>query len=258
MSGRRAAGLAAGLAALSVTAACGEAPGPVVFAAASTTDVVQGVADRLGAQAGRPVAVSVGASSVLARQIAAGAPADVYVTADSAWVGWLVARGVAVRRRRVVAGGRLVVVGPAGARAPSLAGALAGRVALADPSHVPAGRYARRALERAGLWGEVGPRVVAAGDVRAALAAVQTGAADRAVVYATDAAKAAGVAVVWRLPPSPGVRFEVAQLTPAGAGAYAALVRPEVWAAAGFEPVGPAQPEPVEPESAGRAAVPGR
>ena len=237
-AGRRPGRVTARLAvALVLVGGCGDAPDVVVFAAASTTDVVEAVARQVEAETGRSVAVSVGASSVLARQIARGAPADVYVTADSAWVGWLAARGVAVRQRRVVAGGRLVVVGPAGSRVADLRSALAGRVALADPAHVPAGQYARRALEARGLWDDVAPRVVAAGDVRGALAAVQTGAADRAVVYATDAAKAGGVAVVWRLPPSPAVRFEVAQITESGSGVFAALARPDGWTAAGFEPV---------------------
>ena len=233
---------AAWLAALAVVLGCGGSPDAVVFAAASTADVAQAVADRVGAETGRTVAVSVGASSALARQVAAGAPADVYLTADPAWADWLADRGVEATPRRVVAGGRLVVVGPADTAASGARDALSGRVALADPSHVPAGRYARRALEAAGLWDDVAPRVVATGDVRGALAAVQTGAADRAVVYASDVAAAGGVGVVWRFAASPDVQFLAARL-PGGPGdraladrVYAELARPEVWAAAGFEP----------------------
>ena len=120
---------------------------------------------------------------------------------------------------------------------------MSGRLALADPSHVPAGRYARRALESAGLWAGVEPRVVVVGDVRAALAAVEVGAADRAVVYASDARRSDRVAVVWRLPPA-DVRFELARLnrqsSAVGGGAladrvYRALAETERWTAAGFD-----------------------
>ena len=213
-------------------------PGPVVFAAASTGDVV-----RAAAPAG--AVVSVAASSVLARQIARGAPAAVFVSADPEWVDWLAGQGLEALDRRVVAEGQLVVVGARGTRrAPSLEAALdgVGRVALADPAHVPAGRYARRALERAGLWGDVEARVVGAGDVRAALAAVETGAADRAVVYATDARASARVAVVAVIPPDPGdpIRTEAALLTPEGRGAFEALVEARgSWADAGFLPPTP-------------------
>lgn len=207
----------------------------VVFAAASTTDVVQGVASQIEAETGRAVLVSVGATSTLARQIARGAPADVFVAADPAWVDWLRREGVPVRQRQTVARGRLVVVGPPGSTAADLRAALAGRIAIADPSHVPAGRYARQSLAAAGLWAEVEPRVVAVGDVRAALAAVEVGAADRAVVYASDACRSARAAVVWTLPPS-DIRFEVARLaTDRGDDVYGSLTRLEVWTAAGFE-----------------------
>ena len=216
-------------------AGCHDAPASVVMAAASTTDVARAAAERVEAETGRRVLVSVGATSALARQIARGAPADVFVAADPAWVDWLAER-VPVRQRQTVARGRLVVVGPPGSTAASLPEALAGRVALADPSHVPAGRYARRSLAAAGVWAEVEPRVVVVGDVRAALAAVELGAAERAVVYASDARRSRRVVTVWRLPPV-DVRFEVAQLGGGrGDALYRALTRPEGWAAAGFEP----------------------
>ena len=212
---------------------CAERSDVVVFAAASTTDVAESVARAVTAETGQSIVVSVGASSVLAQQIARGAPADVYVSADPAWVEWLDGQGVAIAARRVVAGGRMVVVGPLGSTAADARSALKGRVALADPSHVPAGRYARQALDTEGLWDEVEPRAVFTGSVRGALAAVETGAADRAVVYASDAA-VGRVARLWAFPPSPAIRFEVARLTRRGRAAYDALVRPEVWEAAGF------------------------
>ena len=221
-------------------AGCADAgAGPVVFAAASTGDVVRAVAEPLGA------VVSVSASSVLARQVAQGAPADVLVSADPAWVDWLAGEGVAVLDRRVVASGRLVVVGAAGAApAASVASALAGvdRVALADPTHVPAGRYARRALERLGLWDAVEPRVVAAGDVRAALAAVETGAAARAVVYASDARVSPRVRVVAEVPTDAAgpIRTEAALLSRRGRQVFDALIEADAaWRDEGFCPPTP-------------------
>ncbi len=219
-------------------AGCEPPPATVVFAAASTTDVAQGVARQVERETGRPVIVNVGATSTLARQVQQGAPADVFVAADPGWVDWLETQGVAVRQRQTVARGRLVVVGPKGSGpAENAREALRGRVALADPSHVPAGRYARQSLVAEGLWAEVEPRAVAVGDVRAALAAVEVGAVDRAVVYASDAARSGRAEVVWRLRPAPDVRFEVARLdTDRGDDVYRALLRPAVWTGAGFDP----------------------
>ena len=214
-----------------VLAGCTDAPDATVLAAASTVDVVEPVASELSAD----VRVSGAASSVLARQIAAGAPADVFVSADPEWVDWLAGRGVGVLRQSVVATGALVVVG-AGEASDDAGAALAGRVAIADPSHVPAGRYARKALERQGLWRRVRPRAVFTADVRAALVAVQTGAADRAVVYASDLSRQSRARVLYRFDPMPEIQVVVAQLTPAGGPVYDALVAPEPWRAAGFGP----------------------
>ena len=217
------------LAALLV-AGCADAPAPVVFAAASTADVAT---DVLGERA----AVSVGATSTLARQIAAGAPADAFVAADPAWIDWLISEGVAVTDRRRVASGEVVVVARTGAPGP-LAGVLggAGRVALADPSHVPAGRYARRALETAGMWEAVEPRAVFAADVRAALAAVETGAADRALVYRSDARASGRVRVVFAFGDAVRPVFEVAALSDEGRALARALAASGAWAEAGFAP----------------------
>ncbi|WP_412063275.1 molybdate ABC transporter substrate-binding protein [Rubrivirga sp. IMCC45206] len=206
-------------------AACAEPPaGPVVFAAASTADVIRAAVP--------DATISVAASSVLARQIAAGAPAAVLVSADADWVDWLAER-VPVLDRRVVASGRLVVVGRADApQAESLAQAVAGRIAIADDTHVPAGRYARRAIPPA-LWDRL-DRIVT-GDVRAALAAVESGAADRAVVYASDAAASARARVVWAFPDTVAVRFEAALLDESARAAFDEIVAAD-WAGAGFSP----------------------
>ena len=186
--------------------------------------------------------VSPAASSTLARQIAAGAPADVFVSADGAWIDWLAEQGVDVRDRTALARGRLVVVGaagrpPAAALREALGGA--GRIALGDPEHVPAGVYARDALRRAGLWADVRDRVVPQADVRAALAAVETGAAEVAVVYASDARASRRVSTLFEIADRPGVRYEAVLVrSEAGRPVLDALADGRLWAARGFEPAG--------------------
>ncbi len=208
--------------ALAVAACAEPPPGPVMFAAASTAEVVRSAIP--------DATVSVAASSVLARQIAAGAPADMLVSADPDWIDWLAER-VPVLDRRVVARGRLVVVGPADTpHAESLAQAVVGRIAIADDTHAPAGRYARRAIPQA-LWGRL-DRIVAS-DVRAALVAVETGAADRAVVYASDAVASGRARVVWTFPDTVAVRFEAALLDETARSAFDQLVGAD-WTGAGF------------------------
>ena len=239
----RAVVLAAGLA-----AGCGgPEPDLVVFAAASLGDVAEEAAREHEAETGERVAVSVGATSTLAHQVAHGAPADVVLAADPAWLGWLAERAD-VRDRRRLARGRLVVVGPRGAPpAATAAEALADarRIALGDPSHVPAGAYARDALRRAGLWTAARPRAIPQADVRAALAAVETGAADAAVVYASDARASARVAVRYTFDAAeaPAVQFEGALVgSDAGRRYLARLAAPthrEAWRAHGFEPAAP-------------------
>lgn len=217
---------------LLAVAGCAERPAGVVFAAASTTDVVHAVV-------GDDLTISVGATSTLARQIARGAPADVFVAADPAWVDWLAGEGVPILDRAVVATGRLVVVGPRSAARGSLADVLgaADRIALADPSHVPAGRYARQALDAADLWDDVRARVLQTSDVRAAPAAVETGAADRAIVYASDAAASPRTTVLHVIPALLAEpQFEVVTLQPRGVAAAERLRQAtDAWAQASFE-----------------------
>ncbi|MGB3545303.1 molybdate ABC transporter substrate-binding protein [Rubrivirga sp.] len=211
----------------------------VVFAAASTADVVQRALDD-------QVVVSVGATSTLARQIEQGARADLFVAADPEWVDWLRERDVPIVDVLEVASGRMVVVGPVGAVGSGLEDD-ALRVAIADPTHVPAGRHAQRALEAVGLWSALEGRAVRTGDVRAALAAVEIGAADRAVVYASDARASSRVEVVRVFDLEVAApTFVIAVLGDCdpdcvpredrGLEAARALARSTAWADAGFDP----------------------
>jgi len=183
---------------------------PTVFAAASLTDVLQEIGSAYAARTGSMVRFSFAGSSTLARQIEAGAPADVFVSADQQWMDYLEQRRrIAPGTRVDVAANDLVLVAPADSPANldigprfAIAAALGrrGRLATGDPDTVPAGRYARAALESFGVWQDVAARVVPTDNVRAALNFVVRGEAALGIVYATDLAGVAGVREVARFP----------------------------------------------------------
>lgn len=180
---------------LFATPAAAQRRAPLVLAAASMQEAMSDAAD-VWRRSGhlRPI-LAFAASSALARQIEAGAPADLFVSADAAWMDELQRRGlIAPGTRAVLARGRLVVVARPGVRSlgglrgAALARVLAaGPLAMADPTSVPAGRYGQQALTRLGAWTGVSAHVVRAENVRAALALVERGAAPYGIVYATDA-----------------------------------------------------------------------
>ena len=185
---------------LACGAACAAAPPtgrPVtVFAAASLTNVLQKAGDDFTRATGVPVRLSFAASSVLARQIEAGASADVFVSADQEWMDYLDQRGLIDKAtRRNIVGNRLVLVAPADSPlqlkiAPGFAITAAlgnGRLATGDPDSVPVGRYARQALTTLGVWNDVADRLVRAEDVRHALMFVARGEVPLGIVYETDA-----------------------------------------------------------------------
>lgn len=168
-----------------------------VYAAASTKDVIEEIARAFRDETGVAVEVTPAASSVLAKQIEQGADADLFLSADQDWAVFLVDRKLVAKQQDLL-GNRLAVVTPADsnlklAEPADMARPGVRQLALAGPS-VPAGKYARQALEKAGVWDKVKDRVIEAGDVRAALAFVAKGETDAGLVYATDA-KAAGDAV---------------------------------------------------------------
>jgi molybdate transport system substrate-binding protein len=211
----------AGLAALSIGAAP-SAQAPIVLAAASLQESLTAAADAW-AKAGHPrPVISFAASSTLARQAEAGAPGDVFVSADEDWMDALAGKGLlAAGTRADLVGNRLVVVEPAGRHSSiptsgiRLARILsAGPLAMADPDSVPAGKYGKTALEKLGAWSTVAPKVVRAENVRAALALVERGAAPFGIVYLTDARASSKVRVAGVFPSTshPPILYPIARL----------------------------------------------
>jgi molybdate transport system substrate-binding protein len=198
----------------------------VVFAAASTIDALEAAAADFTADTGIEVRTSFGPSSTLARQVAEGAPAEIFLSASSPWADHVEER-VAVSRRAALAGNRLVIVASAsgGGGDATVAEALAAgrvlRLAIADPQSVPAGIYAREALERLGLWQKVSDRLIPTVDVRAALTLAIVREADAAVVYASDAASSNEVRIVAAFDPVLHPPIEYPLLLLGGAGAPA-------------------------------------
>lgn len=184
----------------------------LVSAAASLTDSLTAVAGDYERTAGIHVLLNFGPSSGLARQIIAGAPADLFVSADEAQMETLANAGLVDQGTRVdLLSNQLVIVrrpdGPGVSSPTDLRAASVRHIALADPAGVPAGVYAKQYLEKLGLWSAVEPKVVPTVDVRAALAAVDSGNADAAFVYRTDAAIAHRAVIAFRVPVAQGPRI---------------------------------------------------
>jgi len=192
-----------------------------VFAAASLTNALQDVAKDYEASGGGKVKYSFAASSLLARQIEAGADADVFFSADTEWMDYLAARKlIRTGTRRDALSNRLVLIAPAGSTvalsiAPGFAIAAAlgdSRLALADPDTVPAGKYAKAALTKLGVWDAVANKIARAENVRTALAYVARGEASLGIVYETDAKAEAKVRTVDTFPADthPAIVYTVA------------------------------------------------
>jgi molybdate transport system substrate-binding protein len=173
---------------------CARAAELTVSAAASLTQAFQALAPLFeAANPGHKVLLNFGASNALLQQIAKGAPVDVFASADQETMDQAQAQGLvlAAARRNVVSNSLVVVVPAAGAQAPRLLADLTqatyARIAVGLPT-VPVGRYTRGALEAAGLWATIEPKVIGAQNVRQALDYVARGEVDAGFVYATDAA----------------------------------------------------------------------
>lgn len=181
----------------------------LVFAAASLANVLGDLDKAFTGRTGIRVTSSLAASSMLAKQIEAGAPADVYFSADLQWMDYLQQRALLrAGSRRDVVGNSLVLIAPSrsslrisiGPGIDWLRLIGGGRLAVADPDSVPAGIYARQALVKLGAWNTVAPQLVRAENVRAALEYVARGDAPLGIVYRTDALVEKRVRVVGVFP----------------------------------------------------------
>lgn len=182
-----------------------------VFAAASLTNALQEIDAAYTKKTGVAVAESFASSSTLARQIEAGAPAAVFISADTKWMDYLAGKNL-IATQAVLLGNALALIAPADAAVPAqgidsgfdwqkLLGP-DGRLATGDPDHVPAGIYAKEALQHLGAWKALEPRLARAEDVRGALTLVERGDAPLGIVYVTDARISRKVKIIGVFPES--------------------------------------------------------
>jgi molybdate transport system substrate-binding protein len=227
----------------------------LVFGAASLTNVLDDLSKAFTGQTKIPVKSSLAASSVLAKQIEAGAPADVFFSADLEWMDYLEHRKLLKPgSRHDVVGSQLVLIAPADSTVAvslkngvDLRAALGpkGKLATGDPDSVPVGKYAQAALEKLGVWDSVSAQIVRAENVRTALAFVSRGEAPLGIVYKTDALAEKKVKIVAVFPADthPPIRYPIALTTHGGAGAQQfvdfVLSRPaaEIFRKYGFAPL---------------------
>jgi len=177
----------------------------LILAAASTKDAMIEIAKTYAGKSRGVLKLSVGASGDLAKQIENGAPANIFISADTTWMDYLAGKNLILPdSRKDLLSNRLVLIAPAGSTmsielkpgAPLAAALGEGKIAVCDPESVPAGRYAKAALIKLGIWDSIAPKVVGAKDVRAALALVGRGEAPAGIVYSTDARLSKKVKVV--------------------------------------------------------------
>lgn len=192
-----------------------------VFAAASLTDALRDLGTEYFKASHDKVVFNFAASSVLARQIGQGAPADIFFSADETKMDALAKQGlIAQETRRNRLSNTLVVVvasdqGASIARPEDLLSDHVQHVALAEPATVPAGIYAKAYLQKIGLWSELKAKVVPTQNVRAALAAVEAGNAQAGIVYRTDAATSKKIRVAFEISrdDGPEIRYSAAVLS---------------------------------------------
>jgi molybdate transport system substrate-binding protein len=187
-----------------------------VYAAASLTDALQDIDAAYAKRTGVAVGESFASSSTLARQIEAGAPAQIFISADTKWMEYLAKKGL-IATQTTLLGNALALIAPADAPI-SPRGVDAGfdwekylgangRLAVGDPDHVPAGIYGKEALQHLGAWNRLEPRLARAEDVRGALTLVERGDAPLGIVYVTDARVSTKVKIVGVFPESTHARI---------------------------------------------------
>lgn len=224
-----------------------------VFAAASLKNALDDIREKFEAETGYQVTVSVAGSSLLARQIALGAPADIYLPASPQWMDYLETQErVAPETRQDLLSNRLVLIAPKDAAIaitdfsdPALMQQLGqGRLAMALTEAVPAGIYGKQALQSLGIWSVLSSQVAQTDNVRGALALVAAGEAPLGVVYASDAMADARVTILAVFPAASHskILYPIAQILPADRPEIDAFqvflnssVARGIFAAAGFE-----------------------
>jgi molybdate transport system substrate-binding protein len=235
-------GMLAILIALGGAPALAQDKGLTVFAAASMKNALDDIDAAYAAKTGASITVSYAASSALAKQIEQGAPADVFISADTDWMEYVVSRNTINAPTRVdLLGNSIVLIAPKDSKIDDvnigpgfdlakLAGD--GRIATGDVKAVPVGKYAKAALEKLGAWQAAQPKFAMADSVRAALTLVARGEASLGIVYATDARVDAGVKIVGTFPVDshPAIVYPVAATTTAKPQAldYLAFLRSAV------------------------------
>jgi len=185
----------------------GEESPVIVFAAASSTDLVQDLADIFKEKTGITVLISPASSGILAKQLEEGAPADIFISASKKWMDYTVDLGL-VAESGAIAGNRMVIIAPSDSSCQTVditgdfdfPASFEGRLSVGDPEHVPAGVYAQESLEYYHWYEALMPRLLPASNVRAALAVVELGECDRGIVYRTDALKSDKVKVIGTFP----------------------------------------------------------
>lgn len=230
------------LASASFSPASAEDKTITVFAAASMKNALDEVDAAYTAKTGVRFSVSYAASSVLARQIEQGAPADVFVSADTDWMDYAIAKKTINEPSRVnLLGNSIVLIAPKDSKIDKVTITQGfdlakltgdGKIATGDVRSVPAGKYAKAALEKLGAWQGAEPRFAMAESVRAALTLVARGEANLGIVYATDAMVEPGVKIVGTFPAEshPAIIYPVAATTNAKAGTndYLSFLRSSV------------------------------
>ena len=180
-----------------------------VSAAASLADVLHEIA----AHYDEPVLFNFGASSMLVRQIQEGAPADLFISADELKMDQLAQRGLIVKKSRVnILSNTLVIVVPSDSAlkimsARDLAGPSIRHVAVAEPQTVPAGIYAKEYLRKIKVWDRITDKLIPTDNVRAALAAVESGNVETGIVYRTDALISHAVKIAYEIPRGEGPKI---------------------------------------------------